>query len=262
MDMLFAQGEEIVIRVLGKKWVVVLRYFLFTFSNSTIFLTGYYVPDSMEEDPYGSEEDDEEAYSDEELLSDDLVDASDADIAKIRARLMEMAEGEDLSDDEDDSEFDSEEDEEVMTGRIEEMGDSDEEDEEDEEEEEEEEEEAVPAPKAAGTSWMMKCCIDVTNVIEKRAAPEPKKQEPAVKKQKQEAAAAPVKKEAVTPVKKEAPKKEEPKKEAKEEPKKKTLPSGLVIEEMTVGTGARAKNGKRVCLMLLGWVALLMSIHS
>lgn len=45
-----------------------------------------------------------------------------------------------------------------------------------------------------------------------------------------------------------APKKEEPQKESK----KKTLPSGLVIEDMTVGTGPVAKPGKRLGMRYIG----------
>jgi FK506-binding nuclear protein len=47
--------------------------------------------------------------------------------------------------------------------------------------------------------------------------------------------------------------KEEPKKEeAAKKPEKKTLPSGLVIEEVKEGQGARAKNGKRVFMRYVG----------
>lgn len=78
---------------------------------------------------------------------------------------------------------------------------------------------------------------------EKRVA-EPKKEQPA-KKQKVEPAAAAA---ATAP----APAKEQPPAKKEEESKVRKLPNGLVIEDKTVGTGTRAKNGKRVFVRYVG----------
>ncbi|KAF9320085.1 peptidylprolyl isomerase fpr4 [Podila horticola] len=144
---------------------------------------------------------------------------------------------EDMYDDEDDMEDDMEED--------------------DEEEDDEEGEENVIVTKGAKRVAQ----------FEEKTAP-PKKQAKVETPVKKEEAKKEVKKETKKEVKKEEAKKEakkeikkeEPKKEAKkekeapkkEEPKKTVLASGLVIEDVKVGTGAAAKSGKKIGMRYIG----------
>ncbi|KAG0031179.1 peptidylprolyl isomerase fpr4 [Podila clonocystis] len=140
---------------------------------------------------------------------------------------------EDMYDDEDDMEDDMEED--------------------DDEEDDEEGEENVIVTKGAKRVAQ----------FEEKTAPAKKqaKVETPVKKEevKKEAKKQEAKKEAKKEIKKEEPKKEvkkEAKKEKeapkKEEPKKTVLASGLVIEDVKVGTGAAAKSGKKIGMRYIG----------
>lgn len=78
------------------------------------------------------------------------------------------------------------------------------------------------------------------------------------KKEKEAAPAPAAEKKAAEPAKKPESKKEEPKAAAAPVPakkapsKKQTLPSGLVIEDNKVGTGAAAKAGQRVSMRYIG----------
>ena len=150
--------------------------------------------------------------------------------------------------DEDDEMYDTEEDE-------------DEEDEEDEDEEIDEEE--VKKLKAEAKKAPVKK-EKKAPVKEEKKAPVKEEKKPVEKKpvEKKPVEKKPVEKK---PVEKKAPVKEEKKPEpAKEEkkpepaekaPKKKTLANGLVIEDITVGTGAKAKSGKRVGVRYIGRLA-------
>jgi len=143
------------------------------------------------------------------------------------------------SDEEDDME-DSEEDEDddilangIVTNGAKRLAAAEEsEEEEDEEEEEESEEEEVPAPK--------------TKNEKKRAA----EQAAATSNKKQKAQEQAKKPEAKKPeAKKPEPKKQEPK---KEEPKVTKLANGLIIEDIKVGTGPKAKSGQRIGMRYIG----------
>ncbi|KAJ3033430.1 peptidylprolyl isomerase fpr4 [Rhizophlyctis rosea] len=81
---------------------------------------------------------------------------------------------------------------------------------------------------------------------------EEKKESPATKKAESAKAVAKQQPKQETP-KKETPKKETPKKEEKaEKANKHTLPGGLVVEDVEVGKGAKAKNGKKVSMRYIG----------
>ncbi|KAF9211198.1 peptidylprolyl isomerase fpr4 [Podila verticillata] len=147
---------------------------------------------------------------------------------------------EDMYDDEDDMEDDMEEDDE----------------EEDEEDDEEGEENAIVTKGAKRVAQFE----EKTAPAKKQAKVEtPVKKEEAKKEAKKEIKKEEPKKEAKKETKKEEPKKEvkkEVKKEKeapkKEEPKKTVLASGLVIEDVKVGTGAAAKSGKKIGMRYIG----------
>ncbi|ORX48376.1 hypothetical protein BCR36DRAFT_329362 [Piromyces finnis] len=147
----------------------------------------------------------------------------------------------------------------------EEMYENEEEEDDDEEEDEEIDEEELKKLKADAK----KTVAQPKKQTEKKAAAPAKEEKKPVEKK----AAAPAKEEkkpvekkAAAPAKEEkkpaekkvaAPAKEEKKPEPAVEkaPKKKTLQNGLVIEDITVGTGARAKAGKRVGVRYIGKLA-------
>ncbi|KAJ3305809.1 peptidylprolyl isomerase fpr4 [Kappamyces sp. JEL0829] len=197
------------------------------------------------------EEDEEDDGIDEELDSDeaelhdedDEEELTEAEIAEIKKKLAELGDTEEFDDDDDDEDEDDDEEMEFdealkaellkrkakvpaipvnnkkakITEIAEDEEGEDEEDDDDEEDDEEEEE-------------------------EESKQPEPKKPEqkkPEQKKPEQ---------------KKAEQKKPEPSPEAKkEEPKNiKKLPSGLVMEDAVVGTGPRAKAGKKVSVRYIG----------
>lgn len=90
----------------------------------------------------------------------------------------------------------------------------------------------------------------------KKAHQEKKQAEAAVKAEKKEAAAKVEKKDAKVEKKDAKAEKKEAKVEAKEtENKIRTLGNGLVIEEVTIGTGPKAKNGKKVSVRYIGKLA-------
>lgn len=145
-------------------------------------------------------------------------------------------------------------------GKITEIQEDDDEESEEEEEESEEEEVATPAkviketpPTPASTVKDQKKKQDTKKqepAKKQETKAEPKKQEAKAEPKKQEAKVEPKKQEAKVEPKKVEAKKEQPAKkevaDAKDSGKKKTLPSGLVIEDIKVGNGPRAKNGKKV----------------
>jgi len=117
------------------------------------------------------------------------------------------------------------------------------EDEEEEEEEENEEELKAEAKKATAKKAEKKA----EKKVEKKVTIKEEKKAPAKEEKKVEKK---------TPVK--AEKKTEKKAEpaaTEKTPKKKTLQNGLVIEDITVGTGAKAKAGKRVGVRYIGRLA-------
>ncbi|KAI8921631.1 hypothetical protein BC831DRAFT_418418 [Entophlyctis helioformis] len=167
--------------------------------------------------------------------------------------------GHDHDDDDEEGMFDDEDDEDE-DGRDSEMlegEDDDDEDDEDEGEEEELDEEAIEAilkanakagkrkPEPIPKESNNKKAKIVEVVEEPTPAPEQSKKQA----KKEEAAAASAKKEAQA--KKETPKESPAKKEAVS-PAKRTLPSGLVVEDTVVGTGARATNNKKVSVRYIG----------
>ncbi|KAH8554747.1 hypothetical protein BGW37DRAFT_208929 [Umbelopsis sp. PMI_123] len=187
-----------------------------TFSVSgknPVHLTGNYIPDDdMDQDPYGS---------------DLMMGSSD-----------EEDELEGVSDEDDEEE--EEEDEDILTNgivtngakRIAAMEESD--------EEEEEEEEEIPVAKNVKK-----------RAAEQAAVPASKKQKAQEQAKKQDTKKPEPKKEQP---KKEEAKKEQPKKEEtkKEKPKVTKLGNGLVIEDMKVGSGPKAKAGQRIGMRYIG----------
>jgi len=140
--------------------------------------------------------------------------------------------------------------------------DYEDEEEEDEEEEDDEEEEIDEEELKKLKADAKKSVAQAKKAEKKAPAKEEKKEEKKVEKKVEKKA--PVKEEKKVEKKvekkaeKKAPAKEEKKPEpAKEEktPKKKTLQNGLVIEDITVGTGAKAKAGKRVGVRYIGKLA-------
>ncbi|KAI8581289.1 hypothetical protein K450DRAFT_232325 [Umbelopsis ramanniana AG] len=187
-----------------------------TFSVSgknAVHLTGNYIPDDdMDQDPYDS--DLMMGSSDEE---DDLEEASE----------------------------DDEEDDDILANGIVTNGAKRLAAVEESDEEEEEEEEEVPVAKNGKK-----------RAAEQAAAPATKKQKAQEQAKKQESKKPePKKPEAKKEqAKKEEPKKEQPKKEEakKEKPKATKLANGLVIEDMKVGTGPKAKAGQRIGMRYIG----------
>jgi len=140
----------------------------------------------------------------------------------------EMLDDEDDDDDMDEDDYEQEEEE-----------DDDEDDEEDDVEIDEDELKKLKADAKKSVNKAKKEEKKPEKKAEKKAAAkEEKKQEKKAEKK--------------TPAKEE--KKPEPAKEEKT-PKKKTLQNGLVIEDITVGTGAKAKAGKRVGVRYIGKLA-------
>jgi FK506-binding nuclear protein len=162
------------------------------------------------------EDDNEEEKSDQENEEDDQED-DDSDLGSLNEEeMMEITEKmmEEVAKEQGMTV-------EELKSQLAELNEDDDEEEEDEEDDEEMEEveevEETPAPKS-----------------KKGAKPEMNK------------------KEAKTEVKTEAKKEPAKKEQTKTESKAKTLPSGLVIEDIKVGNGPRAKNGKKVSVRYIG----------
>ncbi|GJJ78632.1 FK506-binding nuclear protein [Entomortierella parvispora] len=219
LDLVFTEGEEITFSVSGK---------------NAVHLSGNYLPEdegmeySEDEDMYGNmdmddSDDDDEEEEDDEDDADDLIVSRGARKLALEQFVGNEDEDEDSEEDpdftgeddedEDDDLEDSDEDMEEAQNNGDEDDEEDEDEDEDEDDEEEEEEEPVPV---------------------KPVAAKPAKKEAEVKEVKK----AEVKKEV-----------------KKEEPKKaniKTLPNGLIIEDVKVGEGARAKSGKKIGMRYIG----------
>ena len=237
LDLVLTEGETIAFRVEGPH---------------SIHLSGYYINDDEDdgdEDGFINDEDEDEIYSDEaeedsqieydsEMDSDeDSEEESDSEeemTKNPRIRVIESDE-EDMDSDE---EMDSEDDEDI-----------DSEDDSEEEEEEESEEEVEQAK----SSKKVKFDLPVANKVKET----PKEQVKAttttaapVKVTPPPAKATPVVAPA-TPVA--APKPASPQnKEQGPVPVKKTLPSGLQIEDLKLGNGAKVSNGKKVLIHYKG----------
>ena len=258
LDLVMTEGETIAFRVEGPH---------------SIHLSGYYINEDEEHDDFIN--DDDEVFSDEaeedsqieydSELEDEDFSGSESEVEirskkNPRIRVLE-------SDEEEDSEFDSEDDEEIDSEDEDEM-DSDDDEEMDSEEEESEEETPIKEAK--------KVKFDLS---EAKKAKQPAKESPTPAK----AAAVPAKVAAVpakvtpTPAKADvAPAKVTPTpaqpalaktaaapvaakpaspsqdKEQGPAPVKKTLPSGLQIEDLKLGAGAKVSQGKKVLIHYKG----------
>ena len=234
LDLVFAQGETISFQVEGE---------------SSIHLTGYYLDDAADDfidDDEVDSEDGDEVYSDEaeedsQIEYDSEFDSEEYDeecsddecakkSEKPRIRRIETDES-DLEDD--DEEVDSEEDEEEELDSEEDFS----EEEEDSEEEVKSEKRSVKfdlpeakkvkeSPKAAQPQQATK------QAQSQQAAKQAQPQQPAKQVQPQQ----PVKANELQ----------------KAAPLKKTLPSGLQIEDLKLGNGAKAANGKTVLIHYKG----------
>ena len=273
LDLVMTEGETIAFRVEGPH---------------SIHLSGYYINEDEEHDDFIN--DDDEVFSDEaeedsqieydSELEDEDFSGSESEVEirskkNPRIRVLE-------SDEEEDSEFDSEDDEELDSEDDDEMDseDEDEMDSEDDEEmdsEDEESEEEMPLKEAKKVKF---------DLSEAKKAKQPVKESPALAK----AAAVPAKvaptpakaaavpaKVTPTPAKADvAPAKVTPTpaqpaptkaaaapvaakpaspsqdKEQGPAPVKKTLPSGLQIEDLKLGAGAKVSQGKKVLIHYKG----------
>ncbi|KAI7818950.1 hypothetical protein BC939DRAFT_495611 [Gamsiella multidivaricata] len=234
LDLVFTEGEEISFSVSG---------------DNAVHLSGNYLPedegmDYDEEDIEGNMDDEDE--DDEDDDEDEEDEAIRILMAKGAKRIADFdGDEEDDDDSEEDPDFTGEDDEDEDEDSDDEDNDGDDDNEQrenddeddsdsdEDEDEEEEEEEEVPTVKK--------------QLVVEPVPPPAKKQKVAEEK------AVPVK------AKEEHRKKEEPK--DKEEPKKKeegkkdnikTLPNGLIIEDVKVGNGARAKAGKKIGMRYIG----------
>ncbi|KAG4108194.1 hypothetical protein H8356DRAFT_1301156 [Neocallimastix lanati (nom. inval.)] len=162
---------------------------------------------------------------------------------------------EDMDDDEESDAMDEDEDEEDYVDE----GEEDDDEEEDDDDDDEIDEEEVKKLKADAKK-------SINKKAEKKAAPvkEEKKSEKKVEKKEEKKTPAKEEKKAEKKTEKKTEKKAEKKAEKKKAeadaetektPKKRTLSSGLVIEDITIGTGAKAKSGKRVGVRYIGKLA-------
>lgn len=218
VDLVFAVGEAITFYVSG---------------SQTFHLTGNYIDEEADED------DEELAYGYDDL--DDFDDEEDDD-----------------EEDEDDEDEDDDDEGPVIT----ELDSEDEED-----EESEEEPQAKRPSKPEPKKEVKKAKIEPVKKEEPKKAQEQKKPEEKKKPEqaKKEAPQSP-KKEQVKKDAPQSPKKELAKPEAKKEqpkpqqaaaskPEKKTLPSGLVLEDIKTGDGKKVKAGRKVGIYYIGKLA-------
>ncbi|KAF9215280.1 peptidylprolyl isomerase fpr4 [Podila verticillata] len=233
LDIVFTEGEEITFSVSG---------------DTAVHLSGNYLP----EDDDGEYADEDDMYGDIDGVSDDDDEDDDSDenaiVTKGAKRLAQFEmdsdddedseedpdfTGEDDEDDEDEEDDDEEEGVEGQAGdEDDEDDDNDEDDEDEDEDDEDDEEELAEAVKK----------LEALKKEEAAKKEAKKKQEAAAKKQKVSEDKA-----VTTKPKEEAPK--------KKEEHKKTLPNGLVIEDVKAGEGARAKSGKKIGMRYIGRLA-------
>jgi FK506-binding nuclear protein len=169
-------------------------------------------------------------------------------------------------DDEDDEELD----EEMDFDEDDEDDEEDDDEDDDEEEMDEEEIEALmkalagdkrKAAKAEKSSGLKKAkIVEVTEEEAEKLLKKPKEAPAAAEKKKAEKKEAEVKQDKKKQQEKqqqekkpaEVEKKKDEKKEQQQKSTKQTLPSGLVLEDVIVGTGPRAKNGNKVSVRYIG----------
>lgn len=236
LDLVLTEGETIAFRVEGPH---------------SIHLSGYYINEDEEHDDFINDEDEDEIYSDEaeedsqieydSELEDEDFTGSESEISEVETRSkknprIRVLESDEEEDEEENSEFDSEEDEEM---------DSEEDEEMDTEEEESEEEVPVKDTKKAkvDVSEAKKTKEPVKEVVKespKPAAPA-KVTPPPAKAAPAPAAATPASKPASHQAKEQGP-----------APVKKTLPSGLQIEDLKLGSGPKVSQGKKVLIHYKG----------
>lgn len=248
LDLVLTEGETIAFRVDGPH---------------SIHLSGYYIDEEEFEDGqdgFINDEEDDEVYSDEaeedsqieydsEMDSEEDSEEEDSEeemkTKNPRIRVLESDEEED----EEDSEIDSEdEDSEDM--------DSEDMDSEDMDSEEEEIEEPTVSKKAKFEAPISKESPKTKEQV-KAATPvaTPAKATPAkITPTKATPAAAPVTA-AAAPVPAAKPTAPQAAKEQGPAPVKKTLPSGLQIEDLKLGNGAKATSGKKVLIHYKGTLA-------
>ena len=246
LDLVLAEGETIAFRVEGPH---------------AIHLSGYYLNEEEEHDDFINDEDEDEMYSDEaeedsqieydsELEDEDFSESdSEAESKSKKNPRIRVIESDD--EEEEDSEFDSEDNEEMDSEDDEDM-DSEEMDTGDESEESEEEEK--PSKDAKKVKFDLSEAKKAKESSKPAAAPakevakESPKSAPA-KVTPPPAKAAPAPASATTPAAKPASP------QAKEQgptPVKKTLPSGLQIEDLKLGSGAKVSQGKKVLIHYKG----------
>ncbi|KAF9945429.1 peptidylprolyl isomerase fpr4 [Mortierella alpina] len=237
LDLVFTEGEEITISVSG---------------DNVVHLSGNYLPEEAGADygdtgdMYGDMDDDEEDDSEDEQGGVVVTNGN----KRIAALLEDEDEDEDSEEDpdftgEDSEEEDDDEDEDEDDTRAD-HDDDDEDDEDDEDDDDEDDEDEEGDNESSEDSEEDEDEEDeeaVAPIVEKA----PAAAVPSAKKQKvSEEKAIPIKaKEELK--KKDQPKKEEPRKETK-----KTLPNGLIIEDIKLGEGARAKAGKTIGMRYIG----------
>ncbi|KAG0267122.1 peptidylprolyl isomerase fpr4 [Actinomortierella ambigua] len=189
--------------------------------DNSVHLSGNYLPEDE-----GMDFDDEDMYEDEDVDEDD--DEEEDENVIVTKGAKRVAQFDEDEDSEEDPDFEAEDDEE---------------DEEDEEDEDEEEEIPVPVAQPSKKQKVSEAkAVPAKEAAKKPEAKKPEAKKPEVKKPEAK------KPEAKKPeAKKEEPKKEEPKKD-----NKKVLPNGLVIEDVKIGDGARAKSGKKIGMRYIG----------
>ena len=233
LDLILTEGETIAFRVEGPH---------------AIHLSGYYINEEEEHDDFINDEDDDEVYSDEaeedsqieydSELDDEDFSGSESEVEveskkNPRIRVVESDEEEDEEDeeeedeeDEDDEEFDSEtEDDENL----------------DSEEESEEENSSKDVKKVKIDSSEVKKTTEPLKTTKES----PKASSTSAKVTPPPAKAAPTTAQTSKPTSPQT-------KEQGPNPVKKTLPSGLQIEDLKLGSGPKVSQGKKVLIHYKG----------
>eukprot|EP00842_Homolaphlyctis_polyrhiza_P005936 jgi/Hompol1/6343/HPOL_000882-RA len=216
LDLYLTAGEEIALTCTG---------------NCTVDLIGNHVAIAEEHD---HDHDDEDL--DDEEIDDEDIDDEDED------GLMDLVEGED---DEDDEEGDEDDDEE---------GDDDEEDddEEDEDEDEEDDEEIDEEELLKALGKRKIGGVDGKTGLKKAKIVELPDDAEETKPKKHEEKKKPEHHQEKKPEQHQEKKKPEQHQDKKAAPAKHTLPSGVVVEDTTVGEGAVATKGSKVSVRYIG----------
>lgn len=244
LDLVMTEGESISFRIEGPL---------------SIHLTGYYINDDAEEDDFINDDEEDGIFSDEAEedsqieYDSDLEDedfSEDSEIEKNtkknsknpRIRVIESDMEEEDEEEDEDSEFDSEEDEEMDSedgSEVDSEDDSEIGSEEDSEEEQKVEEKSSKKAKVD--------MVETKKVAEAPKAAAQIKVSPPPAKVAATTVAAAVAAKSVSP--QSNPKEQESKVPT---PVKKTLPSGLQIEDLKLGNGPKASQGKKVLIHYKG----------